>query len=180
MFFGHGLGIRWSFCKGFSQREINTALTRERRCLMQSSALVLCRWKGSIPQRRGTSSCCFQTARTMQGLPDWKRLRVHASGPIRRYSRSSQPRRLIATQAGRRHSESLRKRRVDDCFTRKTLTIQFGPIYRRSSREMRNQYRLVYNPAELKHDGAFHEIELQPPDRVSRVAVRSGYFAPRH
>ena len=44
--------------------------------------------------------------------------------------------------------------------------------------EMRNQYRLVYNPAELKHDGAFHEIELQPPDRVSRVVVRSGYYAP--
>jgi Ca-activated chloride channel homolog len=44
--------------------------------------------------------------------------------------------------------------------------------------EMRNQYRLVYRPAELKHDGAFHEIELQPPDRVSRVIVRSAYFAP--
>ena len=44
--------------------------------------------------------------------------------------------------------------------------------------EMRNQYRLIYNPAELKHDGAFHEIELQPPDRVSRLVVRSGYFAP--
>lgn len=44
--------------------------------------------------------------------------------------------------------------------------------------EMRNQYRLVYNPAELKHDGAFHEIELQTPDRVSRVVVRSGYYAP--
>lgn len=44
--------------------------------------------------------------------------------------------------------------------------------------EMRNQYRLVYNPANFKHDGAFHEIELQPPDRVSRLEVRSGYFAP--
>ncbi|WP_162601149.1 VWA domain-containing protein [Occallatibacter savannae] len=44
--------------------------------------------------------------------------------------------------------------------------------------EMRNQYMLVYNPAELKHDGAFHDIELQPPDRVSRINVRSGYFAP--
>jgi Ca-activated chloride channel homolog len=44
--------------------------------------------------------------------------------------------------------------------------------------EMRNQYRLVYRPAELKHDGAFHEIELQPPDRVKRVIVRSGHFAP--
>ncbi|HEY2471952.1 MAG TPA: VWA domain-containing protein [Terracidiphilus sp.] len=45
--------------------------------------------------------------------------------------------------------------------------------------EMRNQYRLVYNPANFKHDGAFHEIMLQTPDRVSRIEVRSGYFAPR-
>jgi len=44
--------------------------------------------------------------------------------------------------------------------------------------EMRNQYRLVYKPAEFKQDGAFHQIVLQPPDRVSRVRVRSGYFAP--
>ena len=43
--------------------------------------------------------------------------------------------------------------------------------------EMRNQYRLVYNAANFKHDGAFHEIELQPPDRVGRLEVRSGYFA---
>jgi len=46
--------------------------------------------------------------------------------------------------------------------------------------EMRNQYRLVYNPANLKHDGSFHEIELQPPDRVDRIEVRSGYYAPAH
>lgn len=45
--------------------------------------------------------------------------------------------------------------------------------------EMRNQYRVVYSPAVLKHDGAFHEIELQPPDRVNKIAVRSGYFAPQ-
>jgi len=46
--------------------------------------------------------------------------------------------------------------------------------------EMRNQYRLVYNPASLKHDGPFHEIELQPPDRVDRIEIRSGYYAPIH
>jgi len=45
--------------------------------------------------------------------------------------------------------------------------------------EMRSQYRLVYSPPDFKHDGTFHEIELQPPDRVSRIVVRSGYFAPR-
>ena len=46
--------------------------------------------------------------------------------------------------------------------------------------EMRNQYRLVYNPSSLKHDGSFHEIELQPPSRVDRIDVRSGYYAPVH
>jgi Ca-activated chloride channel homolog len=45
--------------------------------------------------------------------------------------------------------------------------------------EMRNQYRLIYKPANLKHDGAFHAIELQLPDRVDQVEVRSGYFASR-
>lgn len=44
--------------------------------------------------------------------------------------------------------------------------------------EMRNQYRVVYRPAHFVHNGAFHSIELQLPDRVSRVEVRSGYFAP--
>jgi Ca-activated chloride channel homolog len=45
--------------------------------------------------------------------------------------------------------------------------------------EMRNQYRLVYTPVNLEHDGSFHRIEIQPPDRVSRVEVGSGYYAPR-
>ena len=45
--------------------------------------------------------------------------------------------------------------------------------------EMRNRYRVVYSPASLKRDGEFHEIELQPPDRVKKVFVRSGYFAPQ-
>jgi hypothetical protein len=42
----------------------------------------------------------------------------------------------------------------------------------------RNQYRIAYKPAELKHDGAFHEIELVGPDRVKSITVRSGYYAP--
>jgi VWFA-related protein len=46
--------------------------------------------------------------------------------------------------------------------------------------EVRNQYRLVYNPASLKHDGSFHEIELHLPDRVARIEIRSGYYAPVH
>ena len=43
--------------------------------------------------------------------------------------------------------------------------------------EVRNQYRLVYEPAEFRSDRAFHQIMMQPPDRVKRIDVRSGYFA---
>jgi len=45
---------------------------------------------------------------------------------------------------------------------------------------LRNQYRLIYNPAEMKHDGAFHRIVILSPDRVATVNVRSGYYAPAH
>lgn len=44
--------------------------------------------------------------------------------------------------------------------------------------ETRNQYRLVYAPAGFLHDGTFHRIELQLPDRVKQFRVRSGYYAP--
>ena len=46
--------------------------------------------------------------------------------------------------------------------------------------DLRNQYRLLYRPADLKHDGAFHPIVLLGPDRVANVTVRSGYYAPAH
>jgi Ca-activated chloride channel homolog len=46
--------------------------------------------------------------------------------------------------------------------------------------DLRNQYRLMYRPAVLKHDGAFHPIVLLGPDRVANVTVRSGYYAPAH
>jgi Ca-activated chloride channel homolog len=44
--------------------------------------------------------------------------------------------------------------------------------------EIRNQYRLVYDPASLKRDGSFHRIAILPPERVSSISVRSGYYAP--
>lgn len=45
---------------------------------------------------------------------------------------------------------------------------------------LRNQYRLIYAPPEVKHDGSFHRVELKMPDRVDRLTVRSGYYAPMH
>lgn len=44
--------------------------------------------------------------------------------------------------------------------------------------DLRNQYRLVYKPAELKRDGSFHRVELNEPERVDRITIRSGYYAP--
>ena len=46
--------------------------------------------------------------------------------------------------------------------------------------DLRNQYRLVYRPADLKHDGSFHRIALIPPPRVDHLTIRSGYYAPAH
>jgi len=54
----------------------------------------------------------------------------------------------------------------------------FARDLERLATEMRNQYRLVYSPAALVHDGSFHSIALEPPDRVRRIEVRSGYYAP--
>ena len=45
---------------------------------------------------------------------------------------------------------------------------------------LRNQYRLVYRPATLKHDGGFHSIHLETPKRFDSITVRSGYYAPAH
>ena len=44
---------------------------------------------------------------------------------------------------------------------------------------LRNQYRLVFRPANLAHDGAFHPIALETPDRVATLTIRSGYYAPK-
>ncbi|HEX3968728.1 MAG TPA: VWA domain-containing protein [Edaphobacter sp.] len=46
--------------------------------------------------------------------------------------------------------------------------------------DVRSQYWLVYKPAGLKHDGSFHRIELKAPERVDKITVRSGYYAPAH
>jgi Ca-activated chloride channel homolog len=46
--------------------------------------------------------------------------------------------------------------------------------------DLRNQYRLIYKPADLKPNGAFHRIALWGPKRVQSIVVRSGYYAPVH
>ena len=48
--------------------------------------------------------------------------------------------------------------------------------------DLRNQYWMVYRPAELRHDGRFHQIYVGisgPLDKAT-IDVRSGYYAPDH
>ncbi len=42
--------------------------------------------------------------------------------------------------------------------------------------DLRNQYRLVFHPADLEHDGSLHALELHTPDRVHAVNIRTGYY----
>jgi len=44
--------------------------------------------------------------------------------------------------------------------------------------DLRNQYRLIYRPMELRHDGSFHRIQVKVPERVDSINIRSGYYAP--
>ncbi len=50
--------------------------------------------------------------------------------------------------------------------------------FRTIEADLRNQYRLIYKPAELQRDGSFHRIKLKTPERVDSLTIRSGYYAP--
>jgi len=45
---------------------------------------------------------------------------------------------------------------------------------------LRNQYWMVYRPAELKHDGKFHEIYVGAATDNITIDARTGYYAPDH
>jgi Ca-activated chloride channel family protein len=44
--------------------------------------------------------------------------------------------------------------------------------------ELHNRYRLTFKPPEVKHDGAFHHIELMTPARLVYIYAQSGYYTP--
>jgi hypothetical protein len=60
------------------------------------------------------------------------------------------------------------------------LTPAYTKIFALSRPIFRNQYRLIYRPAELRHNGAFHRVELKAPERLDNIKIRSGYYAPAH
>ena len=65
-------------------------------------------------------------------------------------------------------------------FLTTTLKLRINNDLRIIEADLRNQYRLVYKPAELKHDGSSHRVKLKAPERVDSITIRSGYYAPAH
>ena len=55
---------------------------------------------------------------------------------------------------------------------------QISTYLRVIDEDLRDRYRLVYEPAVLKLDGSFHRIEMTASERVGSISVRSGYYAP--
>jgi VWFA-related protein len=51
--------------------------------------------------------------------------------------------------------------------------------FRNVEEELRSQYHLIYQPANLKQDGSFRTIYLQATDPRYKVRAQKGYFSPR-
>lgn len=81
--------------------------------------------------------------------------------------------------AGPRNLNELAEKTGGRAFTADDLDSTIEKELEEIEERVRNQYRLVYRPQYLAHDGAFHRIEILPPDRVATVIARSGYYAPK-
>lgn len=79
---------------------------------------------------------------------------------------------------GPRHLADLALQTGGHVFSASLSDAEIDSDLRTMEADLRNQYRLVYKPAEWKHDGSFHRIELKGPDRVDSITIPSGYYAP--
>ncbi len=44
--------------------------------------------------------------------------------------------------------------------------------------DLSSQYRLIFKPPEVRHDGEFHRVELDAPSRPVTIRAQMGYYAP--
>ena len=44
--------------------------------------------------------------------------------------------------------------------------------------DLRSQYRLIFKPPEVRHDGRFHRVEWDAPSRPITIRAQTGYYAP--
>jgi VWFA-related protein len=55
---------------------------------------------------------------------------------------------------------------------------QIAADVRMMEADLRSQYRLIFKPPEVRHDGTFHRIELDAPSRQITIRAQTGYYAP--
>lgn len=91
---------------------------------------------------------------------------VFSSNPKSRFGEGNKTLQQLAAQSGGRLF-----------FDRDTPAIRED--LRIIENEMRNYYLIVYRPAALKPNGAFHNIRLQSVRRYVEINARSGYYAPQ-
>lgn len=91
---------------------------------------------------------------------------VFSSNPKSRFAEGEKTLQQLAAQSGGRVF-----------FDRDTPTIRED--LRTIEQELRDYYLIVYRPAALKPNGAFHNIRLQSARRGVEISARSGYYAPQ-
>lgn len=89
-----------------------------------------------------------------------------SSNPESRFNEGEKTLRQLAEQSGGRVF-----------FDRDTPAIRED--LRTVEQELRDYYLIVYRPAALKPNGAFHYIRLQSLRRGVEISARSGYYAPQ-
>lgn len=89
-----------------------------------------------------------------------------SSNPKSRFDEGDKTLRQLAAQSGGRVF-----------FDRDTPAIRED--LRIVEQELRDYYLIVYRPATLKPNGAFHNIRLQSGRRDVEISARSGYYAPQ-
>jgi len=55
---------------------------------------------------------------------------------------------------------------------------QIADDMRMMESDLRSQYRLVFKPPQVFHDGTFHRVELAAPSRPITIRTLTGYYAP--
>jgi Ca-activated chloride channel homolog len=91
---------------------------------------------------------------------------VFSSNPKSRFAEGEKTLRQLAEQSGGRLF-----------FDRDTPAIRED--LRTIEQELRDYYLIVYRPATLKPNGAFHYISVQSLRRNVEISTRSGYYAPQ-
>jgi VWFA-related protein len=55
---------------------------------------------------------------------------------------------------------------------------QIADDVRRIETDLGGRYRLIFKPPQVRHDGAFHRVELDAPSRSITIRAQTGYYAP--